>query len=87
LLFILIFWKFLGLGYRSSGVFWRSGAVVMVAGCLVRWWCGGDAMMVAGWVWFVWYADVIILVDNGMVNYCGLILILKVQFVWLMKCL
>jgi hypothetical protein len=26
------------------------GVVIMVAGCLVRWWCGGDAVMVAGCV-------------------------------------
>jgi hypothetical protein len=41
-----IFWRFLvvwcgGYGCRLYGV------VVMVAGCLERWWCSDDAVMVA----------------------------------------
>jgi len=44
-----IFWRFLAVWYGGYGCRF-SGSVVMVAGCLVRWWCGGDAVMVAGCV-------------------------------------
>lgn len=41
----------MGLGCRSSGSFWVWVADLLeVFGGLVRWWCGGDAVMVAGCV-------------------------------------
>jgi len=53
-----IFRRFLGLGCRSSGVFWWSGAVVMVAVCLVRCW-SRDGCRLSGAVVMPWWLLVV----------------------------